>query len=123
MPLGGHSIPCALRLHQGGAGLNARIVMSSSGTSTDRAFKDVGAVTTIVTKHVLGSGIQRDSYRGAHLLRHTFATLLVNRGVSIKGISDMLGHASIDTTSIYGKVDLSSLRTLARPMPDCQWRP
>lgn len=88
-----------------------------------RAFKTSSAVTTIVTKHVLGSGIQRDSYRGAHLLRHTFATLLVNRGVSIKGISDMLGHASIDTTSIYGKVDLSSLRKLARPMPDCQWRP
>ena len=87
-----------------------------------RAFASSAAVTTVVTKHVLSSGIQRNNYRGAHLLRHTFATLLVNRGVSIKGISDMLGHANIDTTSVYSKVDLSSLRKLARTMPACNWR-
>ena len=45
----------------------------------------------------------------AHLFRFSLATHLVNHGTPIKEIADMLGHASIDTTAIYTKVDVTHL--------------
>jgi integrase/recombinase XerD len=53
--------------------------------------------------------------RGAHLLRHSLATRMVNEGVHIKDIADILGHASIDTTAIYAKVDITGLAEVALP--------
>lgn len=55
---------------------------------------------------------------GSHAIRHAFATRLVEKGTSIKTIADLLGHKWIDTTFIYTKVDLSSLRKLARSWPE-----
>lgn len=54
---------------------------------------------------------------GTHVIRHSVATALINRGASIKLIADFLGHRSIDTTSIYAKVDLRSLSRVALPWP------
>ena len=36
-----------------------------------------------------------------HTFRHTFATMLLNNGCNIKSVQDLLGHANINTTSIY----------------------
>jgi integrase len=63
-----------------------------------------------------GTGIAAPS-RKSHLLRHSLATRMVNVGVPIKTIADVLGHASIDTTAIYTKVDLASLAAVALPFP------
>jgi site-specific recombinase XerD len=41
----------------------------------------------------------------------------VNQGVPIKHIADLLGHASIDTTAIYTKVDRATLANVALPFP------
>lgn len=70
----------------------------------------------IVRKHLLRAGIQAPSY-GAHVLRHSLATKMVNQGVPIKEIADVLGHVSIDTTAIYTKVDTGSLAAVALPFP------
>ena len=70
----------------------------------------------IVDKHLLRTGIQ-SSCRGAHLLRHSLATRMVNQAVPIKEIADMLGHASIDTTAIYTKVNTNNLKAVALPFP------
>jgi site-specific recombinase XerD len=51
--------------------------------------------------------------RGFNLLRHTVATRMLDRGVPFDTISDVLGHASVDTTRIYAKVDLKGLRSVA----------
>ncbi len=54
---------------------------------------------------------------GPHLLRHTFATALHNRGASLKEVADILGHQSFDTTAIYARVNLRQLETVAMPWP------
>lgn len=81
-----------------------------------QGFSGSGAVTTIVTQHVIRSGIQTPTKKGPHMLRHTFATLLVNKGTSFYEVSKMLGHMNIQTTTIYSKVDLTSLRNAVLPI-------
>jgi len=52
-------------------------------------------------------------HHGPHALRHGCATHLINAGISLKEISDHLGHQNLETTRIYTKVDLTSLRKVA----------
>jgi integrase/recombinase XerD len=54
---------------------------------------------------------------GPHVLRHTLATRLVQRGVPLKEIADLLRHRCVDTTTIYAKVDLPALAAVALPWP------
>jgi integrase/recombinase XerD len=55
---------------------------------------------------------------GAYVFRHTVASHMVQRGASLKEVADLLGHRSIDTTAIYAKLDLPSLREVALPWPE-----
>jgi len=55
---------------------------------------------------------------GAHVIRHAFATRLMEHGTPIKTIADLLGHKSISTAFIYTKVDLKHLRLLAYEWPE-----
>lgn len=55
---------------------------------------------------------------GTHVLRHTAATRMLQRGARIKEIADVLGHRSIETTAIYAKVDLPNLSAMALPWPE-----
>lgn len=56
--------------------------------------------------------------RGPNLLRHTLATRLVRSGASLKEVADLLGHRCLETTQIYAKLDLESLREVAQPWPE-----
>jgi site-specific recombinase XerD len=47
-----------------------------------------------------------------HMLRHTAATLLIERGVDIRFVQKLLGHSSIVTTGIYTHVADEALRTI-----------
>ena len=58
------------------------------------------------------------SITGTHVLRHTAASLMYQRGATLKEISDVLGHQSLDTTAIYAKVNWTQLRTVALPWPE-----
>jgi site-specific recombinase XerD len=80
------------------------------------AFESSGGIGGIVADHLRRTGIAAPC-RGAHMLRHSMATRLVNAGVPIKTIADVLGHQSIDTTAIYTKVDVSRLSMAALPFP------
>ena len=55
---------------------------------------------------------------GTHVLRHTAATRMLQHGATLKEIADVLGHRSIQTTTIYAKVDLGSLSDVALPWPE-----
>jgi len=74
------------------------------------------AVVWIVRRHLQRAGIQQRR-SGAHMLRHSLASRMVNAGVPIKSVADVLGHASIDTTAIYTKVDTTTLSAVALPFP------
>lgn len=80
------------------------------------AFTSSGGIGAIVADHLRRTGIATPC-RGAHMLRHSMATRLVNAGVPIKTIADVLGHQSIDTTAIYTKVDVTRLSMAALPFP------
>jgi site-specific recombinase XerD len=58
--------------------------------------------------------------RGTHILRHTLAGQLVQRGTRFKEIADLLRHRSLDTTTIYAKVDFPALEQVALPWPGRQ---
>ena len=51
--------------------------------------------------------------RGAHALRHAFAQRLLDEGFLMQEIGDCLGHRSLDSTAVYAKVALASLRQVA----------
>ena len=55
---------------------------------------------------------------GPHLLRHTLATHLIQRGTDLKAIADVLGHRSLNTTARYAKVNVPMLAQIAQPWPE-----
>ncbi len=54
---------------------------------------------------------------GSHAFRHSHATRQVDSGANIKIVSDILGHGSPSSTSVYVRVALKRLRTVALPVP------
>ncbi len=54
---------------------------------------------------------------GAHTLRHTAASLMLRKGVSLQTIGGLLRHRSLDTTVLYAKVDVEMLSEIAQPWP------
>jgi site-specific recombinase XerD len=55
--------------------------------------------------------------KGAHLLRHSLATDLLRQGASLAEIGQLLRHSQPNTTQIYAKVDIESLRGIAVAWP------
>lgn len=81
-----------------------------------RGFKGPSAVCVVAKRALEQAGIKA-TRKGAHILRHSLATNLLSQGASLREIGEILGHRDLQTTTIYAKVDLSSLRTLALPWP------
>ena len=60
------------------------------------------AVRLMLQHYTQAAGIEQ--HITPHMIRHSFATLLLEQGVNIRIIQQLLGHASIVTTQIYTNV-------------------
>jgi integrase/recombinase XerD len=56
-------------------------------------------------------------HRGSHQFRHALAVRMLQRGASLPEIGQVLRHRSMQSTSIYARVDLGALRTLVMAWP------
>lgn len=74
------------------------------------------AVHKLVKKHLAAAGLDSPQY-SAHKLRHTAATLMLQNGVDVRTLQEVLGHDHLNTTQIYTHVDNDDLRTAARANP------
>jgi len=81
-----------------------------------RGFLGQRAVGSLVRNTLAHAGIKAPS-QGAHQFRHALATEMLRHGASLTEIGEVLRHRSPQTTMIYTKVDLESLRALALPWP------
>lgn len=63
--------------------------------------------------HASGLALQGSS---AYSLRHAFAMRLLNRGVGVKAIGDLLGHRSLESTCVYLRLQMEALREVGLPL-------
>lgn len=66
------------------------------------------AVENLVRKTVLQAGL--DPKYSPHKLRHTAATLMLNHGVDIRTLQDVLGHENLGTTQIYTHISDANMK-------------
>ena len=65
-------------------------------------------VYTIVNKRL--SEIPNLSKRSPHVLRHTFATSMLNNGADLNAVKELLGHASLSSTEVYTHTTFEELK-------------
>jgi site-specific recombinase XerD len=109
-----------------GAALAAYLQHGRPGCSTRRVFiraraprqgfANSIAICTIVKRALDRAGLEPPR-KGAHLLRHSLACTMLRRGASLAEIGEVLRHRSSNTTAIYAKVDVATLRALAPAWP------
>lgn len=76
----------------------------------------VSQVRTTVRNATVRAGLEH--FSGTHMLRHTAAKEMLDGGISLKTIADIFGHESIETTSIYTKIDFIQLQDVAGTWPE-----
>ncbi len=80
-----------------------------------------GILTTRNIQHIIKRCAERAGIKkkvSPHTLRHSFATHLLEAGVDIRKIQELLGHANLQTTQIYTKVSSSELMKVKSPLDD-----
>ena len=68
------------------------------------------SVYRIVSKYI--RQISSVSKRGPHILRHTFATHMLNNGADINAIKELLGHANLSATQVYTHNSIKRLKSV-----------
>lgn len=74
------------------------------------------AVCDIYEKHARLSALPLQA-TSSYSLRHAFAMRLLNRGVGIKAIGDLLGHHTLESTCVYLRLQTETLRSVGLPVP------
>lgn len=84
-------------------GQKKALILSNKGARISRR-----TVERIVDKKLKGVGIQGKT--SPHVLRHTFATRVLNEGGDLREIQELLGHSSLKATQVYTHLDIERLK-------------
>ncbi|MBO4211552.1 MAG: tyrosine recombinase XerC [Oscillospiraceae bacterium] len=84
--------------------------------SRDHNRISVSAVHRLVKKHLLEAGLDPTKF-SAHKLRHTAATLMLQNGVDVKTVQEVLGHENLNTTQIYTHIENTELKIASEANP------
>jgi integrase/recombinase XerD len=82
---------------------NTLLLSNQKGNALSQAY-----ISSIVEKILLSIGIRKEK-NGAHMLRHTFATMLYQKSKDLILVQEALGHADINTSRIYTHFDKDQL--------------
>lgn len=105
VPLGGRAIERIrgyLAVREDGKVLDDTLFLSSRGRRMSRTL-----AWQIVKRHAIAANIPANVT--PHMLRHSFATHLLDNGADLRAVQEMLGHADITTTEIYTHVSVERL--------------
>lgn len=93
------------------------LFLSSRGERISRS-----TVHALVKKHISAAGLDSAQY-SSHKLRHTAATLMLQNGVDVRAVQEVLGHEHLNTTEIYTHIDNEALRVAAKANPLSRVKP
>src|SRR3989338_200995 len=97
-----------VRLTAGRAGDEVLFESNRGGRLSERSLQSV------FYRALKRAGIKKPA--SFHSLRHSFATHLLENGVDVRYVQELLGHANISTTQIYTKVTKPSLKNIRSPL-------
>ncbi|MEW9531410.1 site-specific tyrosine recombinase XerD [Microbispora sp. NPDC049125] len=94
--------------------VRARPLLAAHGRGTSALFLNArgGRLTRQGAWEVLQAAAERAGLSGVspHMLRHSFATHLLDGGADVRVVQELLGHASVTTTQVYTLVTVDRLR-------------
>lgn len=80
-------------------------IINDKGEKASRNF-----ISKIVKEYLTLAGVT--GARSPHVLRHTFATLMLNEGADLNAIKELLGHSSLASTQVYTHTNIEKLKTI-----------
>lgn len=99
---------------------NAEEIIVSAESSKKGQPLSSPTIHSIVSRYMSKANIKnwKQKKHGAHSLRHSLATNMLKKNISMPIISTVLGHQSTQSTKIYLSVDIKNLRECALPIPE-----
>ena len=80
-------------------------------------FRDGSSLYALVDRRLQRAGIKPQGKHGPHAFRHAHALRLIRQGVPLKTIGDVLGHQAPTSTTVYLRLAMEDLRTVALEVP------
>ncbi len=95
--------------------LQARTVYSQPENEWLFLLKSGKKMYPMAIQRIIGKYLQKIAEikkKSPHVLRHTFATHMMNQGADIRAVKDLLGHVNLSTTQIYTHISIDHLKSI-----------